>query len=106
MDKYFGWKGNGVFKYIGLFPQYTTMHGVPPAEVIELKVTLHPDQSKPTKPQERGAVDYWGWQDEGKTNYTMIYPSWAQFCMCFPYGYEAEENGGKGKAFRLIVKEA
>lgn len=53
----------------------------------------------------QGVADYWGWQDTGKDKYCMIYPSWVQFTVCFPYGYEALEERGEGKAVRLLVVE-
>jgi hypothetical protein len=48
---------------------------------------------------------YWGWLDKDETEPSMIWPSEVQFRMCFPYGYEAEEKAGKGKAIRLSITE-
>lgn len=48
---------------------------------------------------------YWGWLDKGKTKPCMIWPSEAQFSMCFPYGYKLEEERGAGKVVRLKIEE-
>jgi len=47
--------------------------------------------------------EYWGWLDSNKDKPCMIWPSEIQFKMCFPYGYTAEENIGRGKAVRLKI---
>lgn len=69
----------------------------------EVLVSPHPDQS-------RGNIDkhvqqYWGFLYNGEDVYSMVYPSYPQFCMCFAYGFEAEEKCGRGKAYRLVVRE-
>jgi hypothetical protein len=49
--------------------------------------------------------EYYGWLEKGENTPTMIWPSRAQFSMCFPYGYEAEEKRIKGKMVRLKIIE-
>ena len=35
----------------------------------------------------------------------MIWPSEAQFNVCFPYGPDVEEDRGKGRVLRLAITE-
>lgn len=52
----------------------------------------------------------WGWMGfaygwrQADTEPVMIWSSWAQFSMCFPYGPEREEQAGKGRIVRLKVR--
>lgn len=46
---------------------------------------------------------YYGWVETGKRKPTMIWPSLAQFSMCFPYGYKAEEKAGHGYRVQLKI---
>lgn len=50
--------------------------------------------------------DYYGWLRAGKNSPTMIWPSLAQFTMCFPYGLEVEITKGEGEILRLSVELA
>jgi hypothetical protein len=67
----------------------------------EVDVSPDPDQSRTNKTGQQ----YWGWLETGGDNFSMIYPSHPQFSMCFAYGYEANEQCGRGKAYRLMVRE-
>jgi len=69
----------------------------------EVDVSPHPEQSRVDV--DDCAVQYWGWLATNDVMYTMVYPSYAQFSMCFAYGYKSEEARGRGKAYRLIVRE-
>jgi len=46
---------------------------------------------------------YYGWLDYETREYSMIWPSRAQFRCCFTYGVEAEEERGRGKAVRFTI---
>ena len=71
--------------------------------VYEVELSPHPDQVR--RKGDCQQQQYWGWLKTGGDRYEMVYPSYAQFSMCFAYGFEAEEARGRGKAFRLLVVE-
>ena len=57
-------------------------------------------------------TQYWGWLESPDPirgvkggDIVFVWPSKGQFEMCFPYGYQAEEEQGKGRAIRVIVEE-
>ena len=62
------------------------------------EVSIHPKK-------EGKDSDYWGWKDIREDHLTMIYANKIPFSMCFPYGFEAEEKAGRGRAVPLIVRE-
>jgi hypothetical protein len=70
--------------------------------IVEVKIAMHPDQKHGHLGMPK--ADYWGWIDR-KGDAKMIQPSYGQFCMQFPYGFESDEELGKGKAARLVVEE-
>lgn len=47
---------------------------------------------------------YWGWLSFEDNLFHMVYPSRVQAVVCFPYGYEAEEQRGRGKFMNLVVE--
>jgi hypothetical protein len=70
--------------------------------IVEVKIALHPDQSRGHLGMPR--ADYWGWINlDGKID--LIQPSFGQFEMQFPGGFEIEEKLGRGKAARLSIEE-
>lgn len=89
------------FKYFGITPFSCSLYGEKAEDILNVECTVCEDQN----PHE--APDYWGWFDfkSGWQSGGLIQPSYIQFKMCFPYGYEVEEKAGKGKAYRLDVKE-
>jgi hypothetical protein len=46
-------------------------------------------------------MEYWGWFDNEKQDWTFIFPNYWQLYMCFPYGLSKHEEHGDGKAYRL-----
>jgi len=74
--------------------------------VSRLEVSIHPDQTPESRDTGCG-IDYWGWvKKENPDQFIFVYPSFPQFSMVFPYGFEGKEERGRGKAYRLVVKEA
>jgi hypothetical protein len=49
--------------------------------------------------------DYWGWWDAEKDKFAMIYPNRILLTICFPYGVQAAEEAGQGKAMRFNIEE-
>jgi hypothetical protein len=46
-------------------------------------------------------MEYWGWFDNEKQDWTFIFPNYWQLYMCFPYGMPTHEKHGDGKSYRL-----
>lgn len=104
MTSYYGQIRNGIIQSIGSSPKYPVMCGAKPDEIVELEVSLHEDQTVPSKPQGKGEADYWGRQDTEETKFVMIWASFLQLDMCFPYGCAIATEKGRGRAYRLNVK--
>ncbi len=61
-------------------------------EIVEVELTEDPNG------------ELWAWEDAatpGKFN--MIFPSFAQLSICFPYGLELAEGKGRGRRVRLTA---
>ncbi len=48
---------------------------------------------------------HWGWWDNERQHFAMIYPAKFLAEMCFTYGSKAEEDLGRGKLMPLVVIE-
>jgi hypothetical protein len=86
-----GKDGHGRYRHIGA-KKYVEIHGLP-YPIVAVAV------------REAADGDYWGWLKTGEAVPTMIWPSWAQFTICFPYGPEVEVKRGNGEILRLCVAE-
>lgn len=73
---------------------YVELHGLPDP-IVEVEVVLVADGDP--------AATHWGWLKSGGETPSMIWPSWACYSTCFPYGPEAEEKAGRGRTVRLAV---
>lgn len=51
-----------------------------------------------------GEAVYWGWEDAETQEWSMIWPTRTQFCMCFTYGLEAAVRSGQGRPVQLVVQ--
>lgn len=91
----------GFFKDIDV--NRKTVELYPGNEIYEIEVSIHENQKKGHLDIKE--ADYWGWLKAGDDSFSMVYPSYVQFSICFPYGHEILEERGEGKAYRLSVKE-
>lgn len=83
----------GLYTNLGARP-WVELHGLRlPIVLVDVRLVADDDP----------AATHWGWLETGADGPTMIWPSHAQFSVCFPYGYRAEEEAGKGRAVRLAV---
>lgn len=76
----------------------------------ELKVRMCLDWKNPEPiirvwVQEDEQGRYYGWHAKEDRFYSMIFPSYIQFKICFPYGHEIEEEKGHGRMIRLSIEE-
>jgi hypothetical protein len=69
--------------------RYVELHHIPDSPIVPIRLTECRD----------GA--YYAWLRTGETAPSMIWPSSAQFSMCFAYGPEVEVARGKGIVLRL-----
>lgn len=85
----------GVYTNLGARP-WVELHGLPyPIVPVAVREVTDDDP----------AATHWGWLRTGGDTPSMIWPSHAQFSVCFPYGYRAEEEAGRGRMVRLAVEE-
>ena len=67
------------------------------------------DPIVPVTVRERAEGDtghvYYGWQRAGETDYRMIWPSEAQFEVCFPNSSKWPEKEGQGRKVWLTIEE-
>lgn len=83
----------GTFFHIG-DRRYVELHGGRDP-VVEVNVALvAPDDPAGT---------HWGWLKTGEIEPSNVWPSRAQFDICFHYGPAAEEKAGHGRVVRLAV---
>lgn len=95
------------FKSFGISPLTASLYGHKEDEIIEIKITVAADQTKPSfeQQQKNKNADYWGWWDDVDKKMSFIHPQLFILNMCFPYSYEAEEERGRGKALRINVEK-
>jgi hypothetical protein len=99
--------GKPFFDGIGQTPQYTKCYPGNDGndrKIYAILVSIHENQ-EPERKARGFTTDYWGWLETGETSFDFVYPSFPQFSMCFAGGFEAEEERGRGKAYRLAVEE-
>lgn len=97
------WNGK-YFDHFGIHECTCSIYGNKPEEIIEVEVETAEDQTLPKSNSGSVEVDYWGWNETGSDDITMIYAQRFLVNMCFPYGIKSSENAGQGKAYRLNVK--
>jgi hypothetical protein len=76
--------------------QYVSMHQLP-GDIVPVAISQVPDDDP--------AGTHWGWiNEEGRLQPALIWPTRAQFDMCFPYGPAVETEEGKGHVVHLRVQ--
>ena len=89
----------GHYIHMGITEKSAFLYGCNESEIENITFEVSENQSEPIK----NAIEYWGWFDNNKNDWTFIYPNYWQLYMCFPYGIPAHEKGGDGKAYRLTL---
>lgn len=78
----------------------------PSKKLVEMtyseKRIIHKVKVTPYEGPEDKAL-YWGWWDNEREAFSMIYHSKTLVSLCFIYGPEVEETAGKGKVMPLLV---
>ena len=99
------------FEHFGIRPITASVYGNKVSDIVEVELSIADNQDIPPSPQDDPKInepDYWGWWDNEKQDFTMIYAKRFLLDMCFPVGIEATEKHYKGKtwegkAYRLNV---
>ncbi len=92
------------YHHFGIHPTLAMMYGDKPEDIVELEMKVSNDQTVPPANEKDLSVDYWGWYDSEKNEFTkMIYAKRFLLEMCFPYGIKRSEESGQGKAYRLEI---
>lgn len=93
------------YKHFGIQDSIVHIYGHTEDEIIELKFIIAEDQSIPDSNDKSMEPDYWGWFDNHKDYFSLIYPKRFLLSMCFPAGLRGTEEHGQGKAYRLQILE-
>lgn len=80
-----------------------SLYGDKAEDIVELKMVISKDQTKPILNDNSLDVDYWGWFDNKKQDIDLVFPKRFLLNMCFPYGMDIEEQHNVGKAYRLEI---
>ncbi len=95
---------NNMFTHFGIHPVTSCLYGHDESEIVSVVLEIHEDQTPVVQQcHELKTVDYWGWFDTEKQEFTMIYQQYFLLNMCFPYGIKAEDDRNFGKAYRLKI---
>lgn len=92
-------KDGKYYEHFGIHPTLCSMYGRKISDIVELDLIISSDQSKSVDK----SIDYWGWYDNEKDEFTLIYAAYFLLDMCFAYGIKASENANRGKAYRLNI---
>jgi hypothetical protein len=80
----------GGIMYDHFFPNTLCVRMCGEYEILKVQVTADPDPAAVKKD------NYWGYWDNEKETFTMVYYSRIRLNMCFPYGPEVYEQRGEG----------
>lgn len=90
------------YRHFGIHKSTASLYGDNVKDIETLILGLSENQKVPSHDTSSQA-DYWGWFDENKQDFTMIYPKYFLLDMCFPSGIKGSEEAGQGKAYRLEI---
>jgi hypothetical protein len=97
----------GEFNHFGINKLSACLYGDKVEDIIEVEVSIAEDQTIPPSIQndpKANEPDYWAWWDSERKKFSLIWSKYFLLDMCFPYGMPAEEERGRGKAYRVNVK--
>ncbi len=94
------------YEYFGIHPKTCSLYGKDPTDIVQVEISVSTDQTDPGADSHRNpTADYWAWWDNEEQHFTLVYAKHFLLGMCFIYGMEVEEKAGKGKAYRVNVKQ-
>ena len=89
------------YHHFGIRKELASIYGDKPEDIRELLMKVSDDQVRQVD-EIHTKADYWGWYDNEKKIFTMIYPKRFLLEMCFPNMQESEDRN-QGKAYRLEI---
>lgn len=95
------------YHHFGIHPRSAFLYGNDPKDIVELTMKLANDQDVPEHiagEKSNPNADYWGWYSNEDERFVFIWQAYLLLDMCFPYGMKAEEERGRGKAYRLEIE--
>lgn len=95
------------FKYFGIHPKSVELYGKTKEDIINVKITIAEDQTIRSFEFQRDSpvVDYWAFIDKNDSVSSLIWHQRFLLNMCFPYGIDAAEKHGDGKAYRVNIEK-
>lgn len=98
---------DGYFKHFGIQPKTAELYGNSVEDIIEVKITIAEDQSIQSFEFQRDnpIFDYWAFIDKNECISSLIWHQRFLLNMCFPYGIDAAEKHGDGKAYRVNIEK-
>ena len=92
------------YQHFGIRPFTACLYGDKREDIVEVEFKISEDQTIPSFDPNDLQVDYWGWYDNKRQEFTnMIFAKRFLLDMCFPAGIAATEESGQGKAYRLEI---
>ena len=92
------------YQHFGIREISACLYGDDPKDIVKVKLKISEDQSVPKHDAQILSADYWGWWDNKKNRFTLIYAKRFLLEMCFP-NMDISEERGQGKAYRLEIVE-
>jgi hypothetical protein len=97
-------KAGKYYQHFGINEMSACLYGDDPKDIVKVKFKISEDQSVPNHDPKSLSADYWGWWDNEKKIFTLIYAKRFLLDMCFP-NINISEERGHGKAYRLEIVE-
>lgn len=92
------------FEHFRIHPTTVTVFGRKVEDIVSVEITVAENQDLPPDNDNCDLKpDYWAWWDNETQDFSLIYAKRVLLQICMPYGIEAAENTGQGKAYRVNV---
>ena len=92
------------YQHFGIHHSLLSLYGVKVEDLCRVRFEIIPDVNLDNR-KETNDIDYWGLYNFEEKRLSLIYPSYIQFYVCFPYGPKDEETRGRGKCLNLKIVE-
>lgn len=89
-------------QHFGIHHSLLSIYGVKEEDLRTVKLIVNPDVNLSNR-EETNEPDYWGFWNYETKRLSLVYPSYIQFAVCFPYGPKSEEDVNRGKCLNLKI---